>query len=674
MAAAPKYATSGRTGPALSDQQFFDALDLGRPDLAAVKALASKSDWPAAKHAFVEHIKTRATPQWTFDWKQREKTKPRANLKDADRYARNMLQSCGVWEDFKDEIDWNANPMPNQYAEWTWQLSRHPFWVRLGEAYWATGDEKYAKAFVAQMSDWVRKQPVPDDSGNYAYSAWRTIETGIRMFGAWPDSFYYFLSSPSFDDEAIIMMVKSFYDHAEHLMKFPTSGNWLAMEGNGLFHAGALFPEYKRSATWRQTALDRLYAELDAQVYPDGAQIELASGYHNVSLGSFEQPVALAQRNGLPLPPDFISKMQRMFDYDLFISMPNRRMPPMNDSDAANIIPWMEKGARYFPERRDFQWAATDGKEGAPPQKLSCDFPYAGYYVMRSGWDADARYLLLDAGPFGYGHQHEDKLTLVAAAYGRVHLIDPGNYAYDSSQWRRYHIDTFAHNTVLVDGQPQRRRGARDRSEYVVKQPLPHTWVTAPAADYAAGVYDEGYGTRENRCAVHRRQVVYVKSTSKTHAPGEYWVVIDSLEPKDAKTHSYDAMFHLDADAVEIDAASLVALTRNRSGSNFAIVPVCGGGLSVTNQAGQEKPYVQGWVKAGAYEVKPLPTPVYHRDAAGPALFVFVLYPLRAGEALPVTGVRCPQPNTLEIAFGARGTDRLVLSSDEQAPVRINEP
>ena len=228
MAAAPKYATSGRTGPALSDQQFFDALDLDRPDLAAVKAPATKSDWPAAKHAFVEHIKGRTTPQWTFDWKQRGKTKPHANLIDADRYARNMLQSCSVWEDFKDKIDWNANPMPNQYAEWTWQLSRHPFWVRLGEAYWATGDEKYAKAFVAQMSDWVRKQPVPDDSGNYAYSAWRTIETGIRMFGTWPDSFYYFLSSPSFDDESTIMMIKSFHDHAEHLMKFPTSGNWLA--------------------------------------------------------------------------------------------------------------------------------------------------------------------------------------------------------------------------------------------------------------------------------------------------------------------------------------------------------------------------------------------------------------------------------------------------------------
>jgi hypothetical protein len=30
-----------------------------------------------------------------------------------------------------------------------------------------------------------------------------------------------------------------------------------------------------------------LYEELDNQVYPDGVQIELSSGYHHVSLNNF---------------------------------------------------------------------------------------------------------------------------------------------------------------------------------------------------------------------------------------------------------------------------------------------------------------------------------------------------------------------------------------------------
>ena len=47
------------------------------------------------------------------------------------------------------------------------------------------------------------------------------------------------------------------------------------------------------------------------------------------------------------------------------------------------------------------------------PTETSHAFPYSGHYVMRSGWDKDATYLLFDAGPFGAGHQHEDKLHFV---------------------------------------------------------------------------------------------------------------------------------------------------------------------------------------------------------------------------------------------------------------------
>ena len=77
---------------------------------------------------------------------------------------------------------------------------------------------------------------------------------------------------------------------------------------------------------------------------------------------------------------------------------------------------------------------------------------------MRSGWERDARYLLLDVGPFGYGHQHEDKLNLLLHAYGRLLLAEGGNYAYDSSEMRRYVLSTRAHNTIRVDGHDQNRR------------------------------------------------------------------------------------------------------------------------------------------------------------------------------------------------------------------------
>jgi hypothetical protein len=303
-----------------------------------------------------------------------------------------------------------------------------------------------------------------------------------------------------------------------------------------------------------------------------------------------------------------------------------------------------------------------------PPAKLSCEFPYAGYYVMRSGWEPDAKYLLFDAGPFGYGHQHEDKLTLVAAAYGKVHLIDVGNYPYDTSQWRKYAIDTFAHNTVLVDGQPQRRRGEKDRWSYVVKDPQAHTFFTNDGYDIASGTYDEGYGDEKKKLATHNRQVIFVK-----REPREYWVVTDTLTPpeKDKSPHTYYAMFHLDAPEINLDPKSLSVVTKNKPGeSNFVIAAMVVPGLSVTNQAGQEKPFVQGWVREGSYGMRKIPTPVYHLEAVGPAKMIFVLYPVRPDEKPPSITVTSAQP--LRIRFGDRGVDRIEPTSDPSRPLRIS--
>jgi hypothetical protein len=662
----------------VTDESFFASLDLGRADLARVRAAADAADWAAARAAFVEHLKSRTGPHWHFDWRDRSAPDHRASeqeLVDAERYVRNELLSVSVWHDFGDHLDWNANPMLNQYAEWTWQLNRHKFWETLGKAYWTTGDERYAEAFVRQMTHWVSSQPRPEHNGNRRYSSWRTIETGIRSFSSWPNAFFYFLSSPSFNDEAVIAMVKSFGEHARHLMAHPQTANWLTMECNGLYHIGTLFPEFKESMEWRRTAIDRLYGELDKQVYPDGAQIELSTSYHVVALNSFEMPVRLAKLNDQELPKNYLDRLQRMFDFVMLISMPNRYLPPLNDSGHVQIQPWLRKAASHYPGREDYRWIATEGREGTPPLERSHAFPYAGYLVMRSGWDRDARYLLLDAGPFGYGHQHEDKLSIVVAAYGRVHLIDPGMYHYDESPQRRYHLDTFAHNTVLVDGLPQRRRGEKDRWTYVVAEPLPHGFTVTDAYEYASGTYDEGYGDEKRRLATHHREVVYVKAGAHARSAGDYWIVVDTLVPNDDQPHTYDAMFHLDADAIAI-TDDLRVVTVNGSGSNFAIIPLPDERMSLTDQMGQTEPFVQGWVWQGAYDVKAIPTPVYRTEAIGRKQMVFVLYPLREGERLPVHGLArsshdVEHPLTLEITFQSGSADVLIFTGDPKQPVTI---
>ncbi len=644
-------------GPRLSDEAFFEALDLSRADMQTVKKAVEARDWTGARRAFAEHIRTREYPRWFSDWRNRSEPQDRdaevelvrvgdrairdVDLEKADRIVANTLVSCDVEEVFGDVINWELDPI--NYREWTWQLSRHPFWVTLGQAYWKTGDEKYADAFRRQMRHWVEHvlMPVGEDGNTWKDDAemgtdrtncWRTIECGIRMGQTWPAAFYYFLSSETFGDDDVCLMVKSMVEHARHLTLWPRGGNWQTMQANGQYHVGALFPEFKEAASWREIAMQSLYEELDEQVYPDGAQIELSSGYHQVSLRNFVMALAIARLNDLPLPADYVAKLERMYHYNLYLAMPNLRLPALNDGGQTDIAPYMQGGFRFFPERTDFRWAGSRGAEGTKPQTLACAFPYAGHFVMRSGWEPDDLYLFFDGGPFGYGHQHEDKLNIMLYAHGRVHVVDPGNYPYDSSQWRTYVLSTRAHNTVMVDGMEQNQRG-KSREEYVVSEPLPHTWISNEKCDYASASYDLGYGPDRDQTVTHTRSILFVKP--------EFWIVTDILRPSDEASHTYEAMFHLDADDAEVLANGRSVMTKNNGGeSNLGIYAISTKPMDVRIVSGQEEPTVQGWIpRGGPYQCEPIPTAIFKAEGDGPTLMSYVLYPVKAGEVSPVAHV-----------------------------------
>lgn len=647
--------TPSPAGPGISDSELFSILDLDRPGLERTKAAVTAGDLAGAKHEFAEYLRHRDKPVWSFDGRTRPQHASRPegiDTSEADRTLRRELLSVSVYHKFDGEIDWTLNPI--NYREWPWQLNRHAFWITLGTAYWETGDEKYAREFVYQMTDWVKKCPVPDRSANSS-ETWRTIEAGIRTAYAWPESFYRFLTSPSFTDEAMITMVKSFVEHARYLSRWPTTGNWLTMEADGLMHIGVLFPEFKEAAEWRKTATDRLYAELDKQVYPDGAQIELTTGYHQVSLGNFLRAWEIAKKNEQPMPADYVARIERMFDYNLKAAMPDGALPGLNDASRTKIRPSLQNALNYFPARKDFEWVATSGASGTRPAFDSISMPFAGHLVMRSGWENDDRYLLLDAGPFGYGHQHEDKLSFVLYAFGANLLVDAGNYPYDSSENRRYVLSTRSHNTIMVDGLEQSRRNL-DKKTFVVEKPLPNKWIASPEFDYAAGVYSEGYGAKHETQVTHARHIFFVRP--------DYWMVTDFLTPADDKSHRYESLFHVDVPAVKADETTKAARTENPDGANLSIVPLADNGLKVSVVAGQEKPVFQGWIPMGGmsvYKVRPIPTPIYEREQSGPTSFLYAFYPTAKGAACPIVAV---EPLKLQADPGVQATAAAIRFAD----------
>lgn len=671
-------------GMRMTDPEFFRALDLTLPGLEAVREAVEAFDWEAAKAAFAQYLRERNQPNWYFDPHDPlgDSSLDPNDLTVANDALRDRFNIYGTPVQFTDgNIDWTYNPTKEPgypgaaTDEWTWGLNRHNFWPRVGRAYHFLKDERYAEAFVRQMTHWVEHNPVPLWAQQGAGSTWRTIEAGLRMQGSWPNSFLYFLSSPSFTDEAIVTMVRSMVEHARYLMTHNTGGNWLTIEMNGLYHVGVLFPEFKEAAEWRRYAGEKMRGALVRQVYPDGAQVELTPEYHITALENFLGIADIAALNGYTLPDGYLSNLERMFAYTVYMLKPDGLLPDLNDSANANPRNVLWRGYQLFPEREDFLWVAMGRSVGTPPEATSYAFPWAGYLIQRSGWDGSARYLAFDVGPYGYGHQHEDKLNFILTAYGRDLVVDAGKHVYDDSKWRAYVRSAYGHNVAFVDGKGQNRRLSGET--FVTDDPLPHIWKVTDEWEFAQGYYGnelEGYGDIPRWIATHQRSILYVKE----RAGRDFWVVADTFLPQDAQPHTYETLFHLNADEVSVDERGAVR-TLYSHGANVGIFPLVDGAAPrVEVVKGQEEPYVQGWMYVPGRGQRAIPTAVYTVEGAGIQHLLYVLYPVAQGEVPGVevtpwdAGLSRDTGVGAEIRFADGREYRVYFPTDASAGVEVD--
>ena len=632
-------------GPRLSDVEFFQKIDTRRPGLEEIPAAVAQGDYALARRLFAAEARSSLQPERFFrtqrEFRGAHFMKPGESVEQAaERILTGEVVSCSTPYKFEapDKVDWFSNPTFNQYKEWTWQLSRHPEWTILGERYRVTGDERYARAFVDYFESWVHQALVPENADGSATLCWRTIEAGIRMGGEWPWTLHSFYKSPHFNDDVLVDWYKSVWEHGWRLRNFHRTGNWLIMEMNGLAQIGILYPQFKESPAWQEYAFARMVEELQAQIYPDGWQVELSTGYHQVDINNYQWLIDVCQAYDVPIPPTFRTSMEKMHAVNLLMMMPDGRLPDLNDGGWHAVSRLMESAVLDYPGRQDFLWVRTQGAQGRPPQVTSHAFDYAGYYVMRSGWQPDGLWAVLDGGHFGYGHQHEDKLNLLLHAYGRLLLTEGGNYAYDDSDMRRYVLSTRAHNTIRVDGEDQNRRIAYDRAAFDVGQPSDGRLRITPTFDLALGVYDEGYGAMAEIRLRHERKVIFLKQGAGRLGP--CLVVVDRLTPDGPGEHRLQVMWHLNADQVETRGGTVRSADAGLA--NLAIIPAAEAGLQVQVVTGQGAPEFQGWVGIKNHqqgEYQPIPTALYAGVMHGPTRLVTLLYPTPAGQTCPVSAV-----------------------------------
>ena len=534
------------------------------------------------------------------------------------------------------DFNWTCNPFPKNdpsyTQEWTWcVISRMQFWTELSKAYWKTLDEKYAREWVNELMDFTRKNNRFNKLAPGEPSLWRTLDAAGRVNESWPSAYYRFINSPAFTPEAQWIYLRSMMDHAALLkegLEVPGRyGNWVAAECNALFTIGALFPELKEAEAWRSFALNRLVQEIDQMVPPDGFEAELTPNYHYFALSSLIGPLKLAQRNNLQVPEIFRSKILAMYQAPVVVMDPGGKVVGTNDSPAYDAAKMAREGLRLFPDDPLLRWAASGGKEGRglPDSTL---LPYAGFYALRGGWRPDDLFLFFRAGPVGTGHQHQDMLEIVLNAWNKTLLFDPGTYAYDHSEWRRYILNTISHNTIVVDDKWQNRANNKPP----VTEPVHNPWYTSPLFDFVSGIYDGGYQKNvynpqqqympetwvgeKDYSVTHTRRVLFLKPY--------YALVIDTLDG--TGSHQYDAHFHLDAPSAKLDPETQAVTTQNpQDTAQLALFPLERDGLNAEVIQGQKEPML-GWYPV---EHRAIPTARFRKTQEAPAVFATFLYPYK---------------------------------------------
>jgi hypothetical protein len=385
------------------------------------------------------------------------------------------------------DIEYNELDRPTD-VKVPWELSRCQHFARLGQAYWLTGDDRYAQEFVAEVRAWI-------DANPYAWSVnWAcAMDVALRAV-SWIWGFYFFARADALRSrEFRALFLQSLYLHGEfvstNLERSDVNGNHYLCDGVGLVFLGCFFGAGSRGRKWRAIGRDLVVSEIFSQVTADGVDFEQSTAYHRLVLEAFMTSYLLLEKQGESIPGDAWARLERMCDYVEAYTKPNGLAPLVGDADDGRVQilgtqpigdhryllsnaavrfgrPAFKARAGCFADESfwtfgpdglgRFHGIAAADASAEPPASIA--FSEGGFYILRS---RDA-HVFIDCGEVGMrgrgGHGHNDILSLELFLNGMNVVTDCGAYLYTASrEWRNAFRSTAFHNGVQIDDEEVNR-------------------------------------------------------------------------------------------------------------------------------------------------------------------------------------------------------------------------
>jgi len=519
---------------------------------------------------------------------------------------------------------------PNNDREWAWLSNRHSQLYFVYNAYLETGNPKYAEYIDLFLRDFIIKS-MPYPAVKSYESIWRGLEVAARA-KKWTIIFYGLIESEYLSEASRLLILSSLPDHAHYNRNFHAANNWLTMEISALATVAAYFPEYKHTDEWLSYAIEVMGKSMQDQVYPDGVQTELTSHYHNVSMFNFELFQEICELANKELPDYFTNTIAQMYNYIASAMRPTGYRILNNDGDKGSDREIILEGAEKF-NNPHWKYIASNAKLGSKPSEgPSYFFPWAGHLISRSGFEEGAHWSFFDIGPWGRGHQHNDKLHLSITAYGRDLLVDAGRFAYTgevADKFRGYARGSSGHNLILIDGQGQ-TAGPTHAKESMADS----FYKITDSYDYASHT-SEPFSDIKGKVQ-HIRSLMYVR--------GEFWLVVDRIISDEAR--QVEALWHWHPENTVVREGN-ISKTANDKG-NLAVIPLSQQSFEVEFIKGQESPELQGWYSPEYNLYEPNISSTYRTNIDGNSTLVWLLQPSSAKE-LPTLEAQVLRENEKEV-------------------------
>ncbi|MBO9609501.1 MAG: heparinase II/III family protein, partial [Paenibacillaceae bacterium] len=229
--------------------------------------------------------------------------------------------------------------------------------------------------------------------------------------------------------------------------------------------------------------------QMDESVLPDGFWWEGSIAYHLYALKALIMLAQAADNGGYSLYD--APSLKKMVLTPIRYAYPDLSLPANNDGGEYNetlLGPFTDRfetayahykdatigrllSAKYAddPLSRAGEMALFYGDDSVMPDNSSRNFTSVGHAILKSGKASELNYVLMDYGPTGGYHGHEDKLHI--DVYGKNKLLAPdlGTSSYSHPYYQEWYRKSIAHNTVVVDGVSQQREIEQDGTLREVK-------------------------------------------------------------------------------------------------------------------------------------------------------------------------------------------------------------